>query len=436
VSRTVVTFVGKTKMFVMLDDAAADITLEDLSEVDLAALVPDGNLVQRGEALLAVLSGDSAVQQELNNLLLHPLGSEPTPLYFRIRASAADAVAWEQLHVDSKGFVALDPRWPIGRIARQRQQLQARMFPGSLTVVAVLSAAGRDGRNQLNALISARDGTALPVRLHIISGDDDLLAEVSAKGISCERINASGPGLMRQLAAAAPHVLHVLCHGGGSTGGEKWLAFANPNDFDAAQLDPTLLGSVLVSVKQLATALLPGNPWLVVLGACESAGAQGSGESLALAHDLASGGVPAVIGMRRLVDISATDAFCREFYPEAFELVRRAVDPGNDAGAAAKHTIDWVQALTGPRQAMGNPDPETVDSWTDPVLYAQYGDLEVFVPPPAVSPEARAEIIGRIDKLKGGLAVALASGAQPALLEELQHLIGDLEAELGQQVGP
>jgi hypothetical protein len=257
---------------------------------------------------------------------------------------------------------------------------------------------------------------------------------VTAQGISCERISASGPGLMRQLALARPDILHVLCHGGGSAAGERRLAFANPNDFDAAQLDPTVLGNVLVSVNQLARALLPGNPWLVVLGACESAGAAETGEGVALAHDLASGGVPAVIGMRRLVDISATDAFCREFYPEAFELVRRAVDPGGQAGQA-KRTIDWAQALTGPRRAMGDPDPEIVDSWTDPVLYAQYGDLEVFVPPPAVSPEARAEIMGRIDQLKGGLAVALASQAQPALLDELQKLIAALEAELAEQGG-
>jgi hypothetical protein len=79
---------------------------------------------------------------------------------------------------------------------------------------------------------------------------------------------------------------------------------------------------------------------------------------------------------------------------------------------------------------MSNPDPETVDSWTDPVLYAQYQPLEFFLPPPQVSPEARGEIIGRIDQLKGGLAVALAGGAQPAALNELQQIIADLEAQL------
>jgi hypothetical protein len=157
-TRTVVTFVGRTKTFVMLDDANLNIAIEDLSEVDLSML-PQGSLVQRGEALLAVLSSDAAVQQGLNALLLNPQGSEPAPLYFRMRASAADTMAWEQLHADAKGFLALDHRWPIGRIARQRQPLGARMFNPPLRVVAVLSAAGRDGSNQLDALADACAGT-------------------------------------------------------------------------------------------------------------------------------------------------------------------------------------------------------------------------------------------------------------------------------------
>jgi hypothetical protein len=138
-----------------------------------------------------------------------------------------------------------------------------------------------------------------------------------------------------------------------------------------------------------------------------------------------------VIGMRRLVDISATDAFSREFYPEAFKVISSAVGANGPAAEPPRRTIDWAQALTGPRIVMGSPDPETIDSWTDPVLYAQYGDLEVVVPAPQVSLEARARIQGRIDQLKGGLAVALASGAQPALLDELQNLIADLEGQLG-----
>ena len=430
-TRTVVTFVGRTKTFIMLDDASNnDIGLDDLSEVNLA-LQPQGNLVQHGEALLAVLSSDAAVERGLTALLLNQPGSEPAPLYFRMRASAADTLAWEQLHVDTKGFLALDQRWPIGRIARQPRPLAPRVFTPPLRVVAVLSAAGRDGRNQLDALLAARDGTDLPVHLHVVSGDDDLLADLAARGISCEHISPSAPGLMRQIAGAAPDILHLLCHGGGSVGGEKRLVFAAPNDFDAAQLDPTVLGSVLVSVNQLVTALLPVDPWLVVLAACQSAAAQDATQSLALAHDLACGGAPAVIGMRRLVDISATDAFSREFYPEAFRVIRSAVDTGGAGVAQPRRTIEWVEALTGPRQALSAPDPEKVDSWTDPVLYAQYGDLEVLVPPPQVAPEVRIRIQGRIDQLKGGLAVAVASGAQPALLDELRNLITDLEAQLG-----
>jgi hypothetical protein len=436
-SRTVVTFIGRgaDKTFFLLDDTPGDIaSAGESSEVNLADL-PEGTLVQRGKSLLALLQGDVGVKEGLAALLANAEGSDPAPLYFRVRATSADAVAWEQLYADQQGFVALDRRWPIGRIAKNLRRLESRTFAPPLRVLAILSAAGRDGASQLQALAAARDATELPVSLSVVSGDEELASEANALGIAFQQIASSGPGLMRQITAANPQVLHVLCHGGGFAAGLWRLAFANATDFDAAQLDPRVVGSMLVPVRDLVEALRPCNPWLVVLAACETAspdGTAGDGttnDGLALAHDLASNGIPAVIGMRRLVDIAATDAFCRELYPEAFEVVRQSLTPSRP-GASPIRTIDWAEALTAPRRAMSNPDPETVDSWTDPVLYAQYEPLEIFLPPPQVSPEARAEIIGRIDQLKGGLAVALAGGAQPAALNELQQIIADLEAQL------
>jgi hypothetical protein len=431
-SRTIVSLVGKNKTFVMLDNAAGDIVMEDLSEVDLAGLAAAATLVQRGDALRQILGSDAAVNQELDTLLNNGPGSDPAPLYFHMRASAADAVVWEQLR--AKGiFVALDRRWPIGRIARQPRRLESRVFLPPLRVVAVLAAAGRPGINQLEALTAACAGAALPVELHVISGDVDLQQPAEAAGATFDLIGTSAPALMRQIADAKPHVVHVLCHGGGVAAGLRRLAFAHANDVDAAELDPAVLGSVLVSVTDLAQALLPCNPWLVVLGACESAGGENAGEALALAHELASGGIPAVIGMRRLVDIAATNAFCREFYPEAFAVVRKVLTPAAGPLQDPTRELDWAQALTGPRLAMSDPNPEAGDAWTDPVLYAQHGALRIFVPPGRASPDPHAETVGKIDQFKGGLASLLAADASPAAIAEVLQRIAALEARLGQE---
>ena len=98
----------------------------------------------------------------------------------------------------------------------------------------------------------------------------------------------------------------MLCHGGMSAG-VRTLALATAADF-AGQEET---GLVRLKVADLVGALAKCNPWLVVLAACETAE---SGDGPALAHDLANSGVPAVIGMRRLVDIGDTDRFCAALY--------------------------------------------------------------------------------------------------------------------------
>jgi hypothetical protein len=193
-SRTIVSVVGRDRTFLMLDAAAANVMMDNLSEVNLAVLPAAGTLAERGEALLKVLNTDAAVQQVLDRLLTNGENEAPAPIYFHVRAAAADAVIWEQLHAKNT-FVALDRRWPIGRICRQTQNVEVRDFAPPLRIVAVLAAAGRSGLAQLRALNNARAGIGLPTSLHVISGDADLRAEVLAREATFEQIGTSGPAL-------------------------------------------------------------------------------------------------------------------------------------------------------------------------------------------------------------------------------------------------
>jgi hypothetical protein len=431
VKRTVLTFERNGNQTMLKLDVAPGLIagLGDNHEIDFSTL-GDGTLEQRGEALVKLLRTNQAVSEGLAAALSLPLGSDPSPLYFHVRASSADGVAWEQIFAPPHGFCALDRRWPIGRIANRSEQLAPRTFTAPLRLVAVLSAAGRDAMPQLKVLLEAKASGGIPIALHVISGDSDVLSAATGSGATAEVIGATAPALGRQIAAAKPHMLHVLCHGGGTPAGVRVLAFGNSADFDQIDPGPNDIGSVRMPVNDLVAALLPCNPWLVVLASCESAQAGDVHEGLAAAHEMVSAGIPAVIGMRRLVDLTDTDRFCAALYPEIVDVVAQTVKPPETPGQAAVRDLDWAQALTAPRVAMAGADPLQFDSWTDPVLYAQEDALQVFIAAPQLSSRQFALTRGRLDQFKGALASLDPATANPAMIQELTALIAQLEAEL------
>ncbi len=434
-TRTIITFerFGEQVM-VKLDLAPGDIPgLGDNWPVDLAGL-PDGSLVERGAGLVKLLLDHAPVRNVLDHALAAPPGSAPWPLYFHVRASSADLVAWELIYSPQHGFCALDRRWPVARIASTRRPLEPRVLSAPLRIVAVLSAAARDGLPQLRALADAlatADAAAVDVRLHVISGDQDVCDEAERRGISAELIKDTAPGLTRQITAARPHLLHVLCHGGGTAAGVRTLAFAHSADFDAYQPgDPDAAGSVRLAAAELVAALKPCNPWLVVLSACETAQAAGQGDGPALAHEMVCGGIPAVIGMRRLVDLTETNRFCAAFYPEALDVIRQALTAAAAPDRARVCDIDWAQALTAPRVVMSGVDPTAYDSWTDPVLYVQDDPLQVFVPSAQLSSTDFASLRGKLDQFRGALAALDPQTTHPDLIEDVRTRITELEQAL------
>jgi hypothetical protein len=434
-TRTVVMFdrVGE-QVLLTLDDA--QIEVPGLGELIPVALpqVGDGTLIERGTLLAEWLQHHDPVRFGLQATLAAPLGSAPVPLYFRVRATSADALPWEQLYAQPHGFCALDGRWPIGRIAARRRDLIDRSFVSPLRIVAVLSAARQSGVPQLQALLAALrtpSAAAIGVALHVISGEQAVLDAAVGPGVTAELIAPDAPGLGRQITAARPHILHALCHGG-VTALVRTLAFAHLADFDAEVDD----GSVRLTAASLVTALTPGNPWLVVLSACDSAEAE-PGQGPALAHDIVSQGMPAVIGMRRLVDLSSTNRFCAALYPELFEVLRAAFDETDADGEQPQvHVVDWAAALTGPRRVMGGPDPSAVDAWTDPVLYAQTQPLRIFLPSPQLSPAQYARLRAKIDVFEKWLANLDPATTDPALIDELRARKADLESKLTPAVVP
>ncbi|MEU0937501.1 CHAT domain-containing protein [Embleya sp. NPDC005971] len=382
---------------------------------------PGGPIAARGEALLERLCRHPVVSRGLDHVLAQSPAGGPKPLYLHLISNQADQLPWEQLRSASQGFIALDARWPIARIAAVRSPVDRRTFGPPLTIVAVLSAALRSGLPQLRALLAAialPDARALGTHLHVISAEQAVLDAVAADpaaDVTAEPMPATAPELARRITAARPQIVHLLCHGG-AAGGVRTLAFAHTADFDAGEP----VGSVQLKLPDLVVALLPCAPWLVVLGACQTAQ---TSDTLSLAHELVSQGLPAVAGMRRLIDLNDTDRFCAALYPEVLTAVRIAV---KDAG---EHELDWASAFTAPRQAMAQADPTSTDAWSDPVLYVQDDPLRILSSS-ALGVSDTANLQGQLDTFERFRATLDPSTADPTLVQRVDALIAELRARL------
>lgn len=393
-------------------------------EIDPAAVAGE-DLVERGTVLGALLCAKDPLKTVLATAFSQPLTDGPAPLYFHVHSASVDAIPWEQLYLPAIGFCALDGRWPVGRIADRVTSVRGRPFVPPLRVVAVLSAAGRDPEPQLAALRQAvadlrvpTAGTAVPAHLHVISGDEDLVAKVTGPDETAELIAGTSPEVCQQIARADPHVVHLLCHGQKVAGVHR-LTFASVGDADTPDRE---LGSINVTVADLVKALHSSDPWLMVLAACQTADAQDP-HTRPFAHELVHQGLTAAIGMRRLVDLNATDRFCRRLYPDVVAAIRDAVaQPGRE-----ERVIDWAHVLTEARKVLSDPDPAKVDSWLDPVLYVQADDLRVR-PESAATAAEHAPMQGRLDKFR---EVLLRPDLEPAFREFLVAEIQQMEARLG-----
>lgn len=415
----------------------------------LPTIIPGDDARERGSALMKLLTSHKPVRAALDEVLACPVTDPPQPLYFKVAAKTADALPWEQLYTPLHGFCALDRRWPVGRIVGRYHGVPDRAFVPPLRIVALLSAAHVSGVAQLEGILAALatpEARELGVSLTVISAEPAVLAKAKAskvEGITTQQMKTDAAGVAEQITAAEPHILHVLCHGGLSFG-LRTLALATTADFlpgddddefadpgavrhdGAAQDGSVLEGSVRLPAPSLAQALEPCNPWLVVLAACDTAEvADGPG----LAQDLVEAGVPAVIGMRRLVDLTDTDKFSGALYPELIRTVRRVLAARK--GASTREIIDWASALTAPRVALSGTDPLLQDTWSDPVLYVQSDPLRVYWDGAAkLSPVEFTWLKAQLDMWRAQRSVLDEASTDPTVLRKIDAKIAELAQQL------
>jgi CHAT domain len=345
------------------------------------------------------------------------------PLYFRTgKDPSVEAVPFEALwdgHL--AGFPCLEQSWPIGRIpADVPSPAGPFVMERTVRVAAIVGAEGIDPRRQVQALLDGCAATPdLSVELTVLTTTQaaiDLVAAAGMPGWRADFVPATSDDLVTRLRGVQPHLLHVFCHG---TADGPRLLVAQKDDLAVLELSAEHFGAL---AKPAWFA-----PWLTTLNCCE--GAAPGEQTVSLASGLVRTGLPAVVGMRRVIDVGMTHGFCTALYRAV--LARLAAVAANGRIPAP---LSWPEVLFEPRRGLcaGFGAPGVVacrqKEWTMPVLYVASPDLTLRGRPTASAAhlddqQVRNKIftIGTADALEaaGNLPPPEAAGMRNPALDSL-----------------
>lgn len=351
-----------------------------------------------GTTIWSKLTSHPPVEAALQKAL--DVANGTNPIYFLVNAEEAERLAWESL-CDTKGtFLALDQRWPIGRIAESLVDRPSapHEFGPPLRVLAALSALQVDATVQWRKLRdSARKAVdaGLPVNLLVLVGQEELQEaiqqEIDTRTLAMDvRVRAMPldlVGFEGQLKEFRPHLLHFFCHGKAEFGNAE-LHLGTINDWT----QKASVASLRLPLEKLRFFPSLQRVWLVVLNCCSSA--QPAGELHSLAHNLVAGGVPAAVGMVEPVGAADADDFTETFYEGVFDILAQAFK----ALPGTRIEVDWSAAMWRPRDRLARGKADDVRQWLVPALYTQMEPFHVILtdgrgprpgpPPPPVAPPA------------------------------------------------
>ena len=346
-----------------------------------------------------------------DSLLGHPgvagvlaqLGNTPKeqsqPLYVMLSESDAELINWETLCNARDAFVALDRRWPIGRItdpingtARPAAELQ---LPARL--MALISAFGIKGQvrewEMLRDALAAARAAGFDLTMKVLVGDPALRAAIDAEiagglaGVEVAHIDKTPSRVLQEVAAWSPHILHFFCHGRAELGDQS-LELATAGDY--ADVEATE-GSVRINARQLedlSTEL--SNPWVLVLNCCSSG--QAARNLHSIAHQVVSAGFPAAVAMSEPVDATDAYEFSGAFYRSLFVALHAAA---KKLKAQPRVLFEWAEPMyygrTAIRDLHKERDERNLREWALPVLYVRGVDAFQFERPHA-EPEPDASM--------------------------------------------
>ena len=348
---------------------------------------PDGVRL-RGRKVRDSLKMHPGVAEVLRQLFTATLG-QTQPLFVMLAQSEAEQISWETLCDGNDQFVALDARWPIGRITdpmsgQARPPAELKLPVRMMVLISALGIKGQVKEWQVlrDSVVAARAG-GLPVALKAMVGEqsvfDAIAADIKAglADVELVSIEKTATRVVQEIAAWSPNILHVFCHGR-SDDLEQSIELANGNDY--ASQDATS-GSVRIRVNQLAAlGSSLGNPWLLALNCCS--GGQAATNLQSIAHQVVSAGFPAAVAMLEPVDASDAHEFARAFYRSLFKSIGSAAQALKNA---TRVPFEWSTAMVDARTALcelHDSDSNNAREWTLPVLYVRGVEPFTFDRPP------------------------------------------------------
>ena len=397
---------------------------------DLAAVAPgdraplNDDLVKGvGEALFTALRQHVGVEQALSLAAGAPPG-ELSPIHLLTSAMDAESLPWEALHHPLARFMGLDPRFQIARAVGTGGGVVERVHDGSVRIAAILAAGDRDACGEWAALRSAVNASGLDSRLTLFFANDALETEVlkaADSWVDLQRVPDTKEELVAKLEQLRPNLLHIYSHG--SAQGSGFLEIATPASVAGFGSSPLYL-----EARHLAG--LREHLWLVTLDACEGASPAEGVHSFA--YTLVEIGVPAVVGMREVIDFTDANVFCRAFYTSALTGLAHALLPGTQV------EVDWAQYLAPAREALcariPGPAGATASkqkSWTLPVLYRRGEDLVVRTPrvDRGLDEDERERVMAELQVYRRVLA-GLHPDSPVEVRQQLKAFVAEREARL------
>ena len=338
------------------------------------------------------------------------------PIYFNPRIVPAQGIRWEAVWAGPPaGFVSLDRRWPIARIAGTDTDRDPVRFAPPLRILAVISAAGFPGDDEWNALFdAARDAVTagLPVEIRVVTGQAALYQSLNpspSAWVTVAPVPPTADELSIQIGTFKPHILHFFCHGQTDAGNAHLVIEGNA-------------GELQLSIRDLTQISGLEDVWLVVLNSCLGGASQQGYLSMAQ-RIVSEGNVPFAIGATETVDVRDANTFSRAFYKR---LLFTFGDNIKKTAVNGILTLSWGEALYAARDAINKTNgnkPEAQHQWILPILYEHRTRLQLIkqeataagaAPPPAPDPSVALRA-----KMASELLAALPPGTSDATKKSL-----------------
>lgn len=346
----------------------------NLSSSQLPAWGGPNAVRERGRKVRDSLLSHEGISKVLARLSETPLG-EIQPLYVKLSGGDAELINWETLCDTNDEFVALDQRWPIGRISdpmsgQSRPPAEWQLPVRLMVVVSALGIKGQKREWEMfrDAVLKARaDG--IDIQLKVLVGEPVLRATIDQAiagglaGVEVSHIDSTPSRVVQEISGWSPHILHFFCHGLVDAK-EQSLELATALDYADSTIDA---GSVKIRTKQLIDLSLSlANPWLLTLNCCSSGRAAQDLQSMA--HQIVSAGFPAAVAMLEPVDANDAHEFTRAFYRSLFANLGQMAAM---LKTSARVSFEWLYAMHDARTALRDlheGDAQNSREWTLPIL--------------------------------------------------------------------